>query len=134
MFLPGAIARASIGKAVTTFHEMRAKGRTVAAIARALGLSPEALATLVETKSTETEKDRTRAGISVRDEDRRHRAHRARTRALGKLQNQVETALAKADFSTLPPDKLADLLIRLAEISRESSPPSLSVSVGFSSI
>ncbi|MCH8037547.1 MAG: hypothetical protein IIC53_10545 [Proteobacteria bacterium] len=45
-----------------------------------------------------------------------------------------EAALAKADFSTLPPDKLAVLLIRLAEIARDDEPPTLSITVGVRTI
>ena len=132
--IPGALMRATVYKAVDTYHAERAKGRTVVSIARSVGLSPEALAMLVAKEGSGESRKRVRAGISARAEDREHRAHRARTRALGKLQDKVETALAKADFSALPPDKLADLLIRLAELSRETPTPTLSVNVGGRSI
>ena len=132
--LPTAIARASIDKAVTAFHEMRANGRTVASIARSLGLTTEALASIAAEHSGDRQRQRTRAALNARAEDRRHKAHRARVRSLGKLQAKVEAALAKADFSTLPPDKLAVLLIRLAEIARDDEPPTLSVTVGVRTI
>lgn len=128
--LPSAIAQASIQKAVTAYHEMRGKGRTVASIARALNLTPDALGRLVAEHSGEFDRKKTKALHAIRDEDRQHRAHRARSRALGRLQDKVEAALATADFTALPADKLADLLLRMAELSRADTPPALSVYVG----
>ncbi|PAP74820.1 hypothetical protein B1759_16730 [Rubrivirga sp. SAORIC476] len=128
--LPDAIARVSLDRAASAFEEMRAKGRTVASIARSLGLAPEAVALLAADRCGELSRKRTRAAHAVRAEDRAHRQHRARTRSLGKLQGKVEAALDKADFTALPADKLADLLIRLAELARTDEPPALAVNVG----
>lgn len=63
----------------------------------------------------------------ARKEDYAHKAFKARQKAYRLISSKVEKAMKKADFSSLPPDKLADVMLKLAQITKEEEPPEMTV-------
>lgn len=106
------------------FFDLRRKGRTVASIARSLGEEPNVLAHTAANAQFVTAK---RSGVdlahAIRLEEVRAKAYRARTRFLSKLTKKLETALETRDFSDVSSDKLADLMLRMAELTKDETPP-----------
>lgn len=112
------------------FFELRGEGRTVASIARTLGADKDYLAhSAAQADFLDAKRERVRTAQAIRREEAQAKAYRARMRLLSKLTGKVETALETRDFSDVPTDKLAEMLLRLAQLTKEETPPPLSVSV-----
>ncbi|MEM8556792.1 MAG: hypothetical protein AAGG50_03010 [Bacteroidota bacterium] len=112
------------------FFELRREGRTVAAIARTLGVEPGYLAHIASRADyLELKRTGVKLARSIRQEEAEAKAYRARMRLLSKLSKKVETALESRDFSDVPTENLVGLMLKLADLTREETPPSLSVYV-----
>ncbi len=59
------------------------------------------------------------------------KGHRARHRLYSSLGKVIHKELEQRDFSKVPTDKLVNLMLKLAELSRKDEAPELEVQVGY---
>ena len=128
------LARRELNESVHTFHKLRGEGRTVLSASRSLKKDPAQMLAQARNKTSYDESDKIRAMRAAQLEEHRMKAYRARQRIYNSIGGKIQKQLAERDFSDVSTDKLAQLMLKLAELSKEDEPPQMSIQVGHSSI
>ncbi len=90
-------------------------------IAKAAGEDPSYMSHALTTcRDYELGQDRFKLLRKMRREESRQKAYRA-------ISRKIEKAMRKADFSTLRPDKQADIMLKLAQITKGDEPPEMMI-------
>jgi hypothetical protein len=98
-------------------HRMLNRGKTPAAIAKALGVDVGEVTKLAAGAEAGV-KQAYEAGQRAAKAEAAAKARRRRGRTLGKVEKKITAALEEADFAQVPADKLAALLIKITEAQR----------------
>lgn len=93
------------------------EGRTITEVTRATGQSRARVLAIAAKVGYAVHEHNAFAQKMDRSE-KAAKARRARTSTLSKLERKVSAALEDADFSTVPPDRLASLLVKITEAKR----------------
>lgn len=128
------LARREANESVHTFHKLRGEGRTVLSAARSLKKDPAQMLALARDKTSYDESDQIRAMRTAQLEEHRMKAYRARQRIYNSIGSKIQKQLAERDFSDVPTDKLAQLMLKLAELSKEDEPTQMSIQLGTSKV
>ena len=119
-------------KAVQIFREQRQSGATFLESVKATGEDPAYMARVLENVlASELCPEQLRVLRLARVEDHKVTAYEKRQKTFDLIQGKVEKAMEDADFSSLPPDKLADILFKLSQLTKDEKPPEMSISFGF---
>ena len=129
-----AMARRDVESTVHNFHKLRGEGRTVLSAARSLKKDPSYVLALARNKTSYDESNEIRAMRAAQLEEHRMKAYRARQRVYNAMGDKIQKQLAERDFSDVSTDKLAQLMLKLAELSKEDEPPQMSIQVGHNNI
>ncbi|MBX2819522.1 MAG: hypothetical protein KTR29_07565, partial [Rhodothermaceae bacterium] len=89
---------------------------------------------LARNKTSYDESNEIRTLRSAQLEEHRMKAYRARQRVYNAIGDKIQKELAERDFSDVPTEKLAQLMLKLAELSKEDEPPQMSIQVGHNNI
>ncbi len=116
------------GIAIQKFREQREAGATYTESVKATGEDPGYMTqVLKEANMFELSPERLRILRQARHEEYRSKAFRARQKAYRLISSKVEKAMKNADFSSVSPDKLADIMLKLSQITKEDEPPIMSI-------
>ena len=132
--LNNARARAESEAAVLEFYRLRGEGRTVLSASRTLKKAPSEMMALVRLKTRHADSQEVRELREAQLEEHRMKAYRARQRVYNALGSKVQKELADRDFSEVPTEKLAQLMLRLTELSKEDEPPQMGIRIGLTNI
>ena len=115
-------------KAIQAFRHKREAGSTFLQAVKASG-EDAAYMTHVVKKANMFELDEKRLQVlrQARIEEHRSKAYKARQKAYRAISSKVKEAMKKADFSKLSPDKLADIMLKLTQITKEDEPPEMTI-------
>lgn len=115
-------------QALFKFSEQREAGATFMASMKAAGEdAPFITRALEKANAFQVNPERLKILRQARREEYQVKAFKARQKAYRMLSNKVEKALKDADFSSLPADKLADIMLKLTQVSKEDTPPEMSI-------
>ena len=116
--------------AIDSFKKKRLAGATFAQASKAAGEKPEYMTQLIKSApGYEIDEKQFSVLRQARKEEHQHKAYKARQKAYRMISSKVEEAMKTADFTQLPADKLADIILKLAQVTKEDTPPEMTIRV-----
>ncbi len=116
--------------ALQKFREHREAGATFMASMKATGEDAAFMTHALEKANMfELSPERLKILRQARREEYQAKAFKARQKAYRMLSNKVEEAMKNADFSSLSADKLADIMLKLTQVTKEDEPPVMSIEI-----
>ena len=117
--------------ALQAFRDQRVSGGTFMQAVKAANVEPSYMAyALSASNDYEINGEHLEILRQARKEEYRLKAFKTRQKAYRLISSKVEAAMKEADFSKVAPEKLVDMMLKLAEITKEDEQPETVLRIG----
>lgn len=128
--LADAVRYVTRGRAVEVYKAEREAGATFQDASKAAGMTAPAMVQALKAERYSLSSETLATMNDANQEQHAVKGYEARQRLYGLMGRKLARVIRRADYSKMQPEKAIELLLRLAELTRDEKPPAVSVRIG----